>query len=74
MKKKVVEVAVFRTLDGLTEAEIVRVWGKDGISIHTYGALTPTSIGRLAAASNKAGGRVYAEASLFAVGFRMMRR
>ncbi len=73
MKKKVVEVAVFRTPDGFVEAHFTRTWGYDGVSVRTYAALTSASIWRISIAANRAGGRIYAEALQSGVGFRMVR-
>ena len=79
MKKKVVEVAVFRGPTGVVYAYFTR-WGKekDDISVRCHGPLTPASIFRVGKAitgiANEIDARVYAEALQSGVGFRMVRR
>ena len=73
MKKKVVEVVVWRYPHGTIEAGFTKLdVEKDEVSVRCYFP-TSASIRRIGIAVNRAGGEIYAEASPSAVGFRMVR-
>lgn len=75
MKKKLVEVAVYRNPTGKTIAYFTRLDEKDKVSVRCYFPLTHASIRRVGIAANRVGGKIYAaEAWWSAVGFRMVRR